>query len=141
MPSLQAIADVLNDLLATELASEFASIVRSAPHAGRSGTGVRKTIRYVAEADARRTDDLWLLLLSLGMEPRPGRRHREAVEAYLSIDYLLPRMILKKERTLQAYRGAVAIVGDTPESVAATLRRHLTEHAGELEVLRQAAAG
>lgn len=139
MPSLQAIADLLNDLLTTELASDFAPAVVSSPHAGRTGGGLRKSIHYIADADARRARDLWSLLQSLGLESGPKHRRCEPLEAYLSMSHTLPRLIRQKERTLQAYRDAVAAIGDTPESVAAMLRRHLTEHAGELEVLRQTA--
>ncbi|QOV90208.1 hypothetical protein [Humisphaera borealis] len=135
MPALDTIADVLNDLLGAELGSLFASAVASGSHAGLRGAGLRRTMQYVAEADARRAGDVAALIESLGLEPAPSRQQQEPVESYLSIDYILPRLIADKQCTLQAYRDAVAQLSEVSESIAALLRRHLTEHAGELEIL------
>ncbi len=139
MPSLQSIAEVLNDLLASEHGSPFASVVRSTPHLGQRGLDVGRAIKYIATADARRAADLWSLIDSLGLEALPGRHHHQA-EAYLSIAYVLPKLIDAKQRVLQQYREAIAALGEGTPSIAAILKRHLTEHAGELEVLAEAIA-
>ena len=140
MPALDTIADVLNDLLGAELGSPFAPAVASAPHSARQGAGIRRAIKYVAEADMRRARELGALIESLGLEPAPEVHRPEAVESYLAIDYILPHLIAGKQRTLQAYRDAIAQLSDISEPIADLLRRHLTEHAGELEILASDAA-
>jgi len=138
MPTLQTIADVLNDLLAAEQTSLFGPIASSMPHFGRGD--VRRTIRYIATADIRRARDLWSLIEQLGLEHQRVARRPEMVGAYLSAAYILPSLIASKEQTLQRYRDAIANVAHATDEVGRLLRQHLTEHAGELALIGPSAA-
>lgn len=135
MPALNAIADLLNGLLAAERSSPFASVAASVPHAGRAGVGVRKAIRYIADADVRRARELWLLIESIGLEPALSAPALASLESYLQLSYVLPGLLAAKQRTLQLYRDATAGLAGAPGTITDVLSRHLTEHAGELAVL------
>lgn len=139
MPALQQIADVLNALLVAELSSSFAAVVAGMPYTGSMDRRqARKVIRYIAESDARRCRDIDTLMRGLGMEPDVVRSRPVVIEPYLSLRYLGPALLAAKQNTLQSYRDATVTLGSATQSIADLLRRHLTEHAGELDVLSAA---
>ena len=139
MPSLDQIADVLNALLTAELGSPFASAQSSMPYGGPRDRGqARKVIRYIAESDARRGRDIAALMASLGMEHEVAIVRPGVIESYLSLRHVGPQLLAAKQRILQAYRDATGELGAATETIADLLRRHLTEHAGELDVLSAA---
>lgn len=135
MPALHAIGDVLLGLLDCERSSPFAQAVAARPYAGPDGIGIRRGLAYIAEADERRAGDLWAAMLALGLEPDPAPPRLQAIEPFLSMAYVLPPLIKAKQATLQAYRDAIAALDGVGDELQATLRRHLTEHAGELQLL------
>jgi hypothetical protein len=135
MPAISTLADVLNRLLDIELQSPFARAVESVPHVGRH-VGLGRAIRYLADADARRTRDLFALLTEHGFERTVGSSTVIPQEAYLSITHLRPAWIEARSRSLQAYRDAIEALAGGPEPILALLRKHLSEHAGELALLQ-----
>ncbi len=140
MPVPQAIIDVLNSLLEAEQESLFRFMTEGSPYLGRASVDVRKTVDYVAVADQRRAGELWRMIEDLGGTPRPRRpQPAEQFLAFLSIKFLLPKLVDAKELLMQRYRNAVAAAGKAPGPAADLLRRHLSEHAGEMEILQQAA--
>jgi hypothetical protein len=140
MPVPRAVVDLLNSLLEAEQESLFRFMTEGSPYLGRAGPDVRKTLAYVAAADHRRAGELWRLIEQLGGEPRPRRlQPAEAMLAYLSLQFLLPKLIEAKELLLERYRNAAAAMKTMapPEQAAGLVRKHLSEHATELEMLRQ----
>lgn len=140
MPVPQAIVDVLNSLLEAEQDSVFRFMAEGSPYLGRASVDVRKAVNYVAAADHRRAGELWRMIEDLGGEPRArGLQPAEQFLAFLSIKFILPKLVDAKELLLQRYRNAVAAVGSVPGRAADLLDRHLSEHAGEMEILQEAA--
>jgi hypothetical protein len=140
MPVPQAIVDVLNSLLEAEQESLFRFMSDGSPYLGRASVDVRKAVNYVAAADHRRSGELYRMIEDLGGEPRPPRlQPAEQFLAFLSIKFILPKLVDAKDLLMQRYRNAVAAVGKVPGPPADLLKRHLSEHAGEMEILQQAA--
>jgi hypothetical protein len=140
MPVPHAAVDILNSLLEAEQESLFRFMTEGSPYLGRAGADVKKTLAYVAAADHRRAGEIWRMIEQLGGEPR-GRRLQpaEALLAYLSIQFLLPKLIEAKELLLERYRNATAAMRKigVPDPATELVRAHLAEHATELEMLRQ----
>lgn len=140
MPVPHAAVDILNSLLEAEQESLFRFMTEGSPYLGRAGAEMKRTLAYVAEADHRRAGEIWRLIERLGGEPRARRpQPAEALLAYLSIAFLLPKLIEAKELLLERYRNAAAAMkkDHPPEAAAELVRTHLSEHATELEMLRQ----
>ncbi len=136
----QAIVDALNSLLEAEQDSLFRFMTEGSPYLGRASVDVRKAIHYVAAADHRRSGELWRMIEDLGGTPWSRRpQPAEQFLAYLSIKFLLPKLVDAKELLMQRYRNAVAAVAHAPGPATDLLKRHLSEHAGEMEILQQAA--
>jgi hypothetical protein len=136
----QAVVDALNALLEAEQDSLFRFMAEGSPYLGKAGPEVRRALAYIAAADHRRAGELWRLIEQLGGEPR-GRRPQPAEQflAFLSIRFLLPKLIEAKDLLLQRYRNAISALSARPSSADVVLKTHLSEHAAEMEVLRSAA--
>ncbi|HEX8914124.1 MAG TPA: hypothetical protein VF796_17380 [Humisphaera sp.] len=146
MPVPRAIVDVLNSLLEAEHESLFRFMREGSPYLGRASVEVRKAVDYVAAADFRRGGELYEAIERLGGDPRPpAPQPADQFLAYLSLRFLLPKLIEDKALLMQRYRNAIAAVGKLPAgdgavvSTTELLKRHLSEHAGETVILQQAA--
>ncbi len=140
MPAPSAVVDVLNSLLEAEQDSLFRFMREGSPYLGRASVDVRKALDYIAAADHRRSGELWRLIERLGGEPRGrGLQPAEQFLAYLSVKFLLPKLVEAKELLAQRYRNATAALKPFPSPADDVLRAHLSEHAAEMVVLQQAA--
>ena len=104
MPRTRATIDILNSLLEAEQDSLFRFMTQGSPYLGSASVEVRKTLSYIASADQRRTGQLWQMIERLGGEPRT--RPPQAAEqmlAYLSLKFILPKLVNAKTLLLERY--------------------------------------
>lgn len=139
MAAPPAVVDVLTTLLDAEQESPFRLAVDGSPYLGRAEPEVKAALAYIAAADDRRAGALWRLIERLGGDPRHRRlQSAEQFVGFLSIRFLMPKLVEAKLRLLQHYRDAIAALAADPSPADAVVRAHLSEHAAEMEVLRDA---
>ena len=139
-----AVVDLLNSLLEAEMNSVFRFMGEGSPYLSRATVEVRRPLAEMVQAERRRAGDLADLIESLGTVPTPhvGVRRDEQFLAYLSLKFLLPKLVEEKQLELQRYenalRGIKPLPNVTPE-VPAVLNSHLAQLRAELAALEQAA--
>ena len=140
MPHQKAAIDLLNSLLEAEQESLFRFMTDGSPYLGRASVQVRKTIAYIADADHRRAGELWRAIESLGGSPRRAAlRPAEQFLSFLSLKFLLPKLLEAKAVLSERYRNARSAPAVQQCHSLEVIKRHLSEHAGELAMLQQAA--
>jgi hypothetical protein len=96
-------------------------------------------------AERQRAGQLADLIDSLGTVPTPqvGVRRDEQFLAYLSLKFLLPKLLEEKRLELQRYENALRGIKpfpSVPPQVPAVLNAHIAQLRSELAALEQAAA-
>ena len=125
----------LNDLLDAELNSVFAFIGNSTPYLDRSHAGMRKQLAALVTASHRRAERLYRLIESRGGSPiTRGMQMGEQHLAYLSIDFLLPKLVEAKRRDIERYRE---VLHSANGAAALAVREMIAEQTDELAALQK----
>ena len=140
-----AVIDLLNSLLEAEMNSYFRFMGEGSPYLSRATVEVRRPLQEMMLAERRRAGELADLIDSLGTVPTPqvGIRRDEQFLAYLSLKFLLPKLVEEKKLDVQRYENAIRGITpfpSVPPEVPAVLSAHLAQLRGELTALEQAAA-
>ena len=139
-----ATVEILNDLLDAELNSVFRFMDEGSPYLSGATAAVRAPLAAMVEASTRRAHELYDLIESLGGSPVPrGLRSEEQYLAFLSLKFLLPKLVNEKTLAIKRLENAIAgikSVPATPPPVLGLLNEHLAEMQSELKSLEQAAA-
>ena len=137
-----AVIDALNSLLEAEQNSVFRFMTEGSPYLSRASADVRRPLQQMVEANQRYVMALANLIQRLGGDPRPRQvRPEEQYLAFLSLKFLLPKLVDEKTLILQRYENVLRnLPPDAPPEVADLLRRHQTECRAQLELLKKAAA-
>jgi rubrerythrin len=137
-----AVVDALNSLLEAEQGSIFRFMGEGSPYLGRASGEVRRPLAQMVESNRRHVGELWRMIDELGAEPRTGGvRPEEQYLAFLSLKFLLPKLVEAKKLTIRRYENTLASVGGgAPAEVIGLLERHLMDHRRELGLLEKAAA-
>jgi hypothetical protein len=131
------VVDVLSALLQREQANIFHFATESDPYVNRAAAELRRPLREMVASTLRREGELIALLAELGTTPRPPRLDSETQYlAYLSVDFLVPKLIEAKQHSVALYEQTLAAVGAADPMIAELLNAHLAEHRGELSVLK-----
>jgi hypothetical protein len=135
-----AIIDVLNGLLEAELGSIFRFMGEGSPYLSKATAEVRKPLQEMVNTIPRRTREIADLIDSLGGVPTPRNiQPEEQYLAYLSLKFLLPKLVTSEELLITRYENALRALKGAPEEVIALLKRELAEHQSQLEILKRAA--
>ena len=137
---------VVLDTLASLLEAEQASIVRyvkpSSPYLTRATAKLRADILEWVAASERRETELAGTIARLGGWPGPrGLQPEEQYMAYLSLRFLMPKLVDAKQLLLDRYENALTQLGKepgTPPEVTQLLTRLRDEHAEQLAAVRKA---
>jgi hypothetical protein len=140
-----AVIDLLNSLLEAEMNSVFRFMGEGSPYLSRATVEVRRPLAEMVLAGRRRAGELADVIESLGMVPTPqvGVRRDEQFLAFLSLKFLLPKLLDEKRLELQRYENALRGVKpfpSVPPEVPAVLNAHIAQLRAELASLEQAAA-
>ena len=134
-----AVIDVLNSLLEAEQNSVFRFMGEGSPYLSRASADVRRPLQEMVEANGRYSMDLARMIQRLGGEPVPRRvQPEEQYLAFLSLKFLLPKLVDEKILILQRYENALRQLSGAPPEVLDLLRRHQVECREALEKLKKA---
>ncbi len=139
MPSVPvAIVDLLESLLDAEQNSLFRFMEDGSPYLNRAAAEVKRPLTEMVRSGDRRSQLLAGLINALGGVPSPPRmRSGEQYLAYLSLQFLLPKLVDDKRLTVQRYENALRALGDGKGAIEARdlVARLLAEHRDELAML------
>jgi len=135
------VIDALNGLLEAEVNSVFRFIAEASPYLSRATAEVRKPLAACADISRRHARELAHLIGSLGgiAIPRQLPRMEDQYLAYLSLKFLLPKLVNEKQLLIQRYDNAKRAIGpDYPQAIAALDRIEAEQH-HYLDALKKAA--
>ena len=135
------VIDALNSLLEAELNSIFRFVEDGFPYLNRASANVRKTISELATLSHKHATELADLIDSLGgvVLPRHVVRPEGQYLAYLSLEFLLPKMVVEKELLLERYKNTRLFIGSGNPEIVAVLDPIIAEQEQYLQRLRKAA--
>jgi hypothetical protein len=135
-----AVVDALNSLLEAEQGSVFRFMGEGSPYLSRASADVRRPLQEMVEANGRYVMALADMIQRLGGEPRPRPvRPEEQYLAFLSLKFLLPKLVDEKVLIFQRYENVLRnLPPDAPPAVFELLRRHQAECRAQLEQLKKA---
>jgi hypothetical protein len=135
-----AVVDTLNSLLEAEISSIFRFMGEGSPYLNRASGEIRRPLQQMVTSNERHCKELYLLIDDLG-----GIPHDRAIQpdeqylAYLSLQFLMPKLLEAKKLTIRRYENALKAIGTAPGDVSSVLQSHLAEHRLELQSLEKAA--
>lgn len=131
--------DVISRLLRSEQAGIFQYLSQVDPHIGRTAAQVRRPLLEMMATSLRHQGELTFLLQEYGLTPPPPQLNPEFQNfAYLSLDYLLPRLAAAKRQSIADYEAALREIAADDPSLANVLQSHLATHQHDLAVLEKA---
>ena len=134
-----AVIDALNSLLEAEQGSVFRFMTEGSPYLSRASAEVRRPLQRMVEANQRYVLMLADMIQRLGGDPVPLRvKPEEQYLAFLSLKFLLPKLVDEKVLILQRYENVLRQIGDGPPEVLEMLLAHQAECRSQLEVLKKA---
>ncbi|MDB5172754.1 MAG: hypothetical protein JWO87_2202 [Phycisphaerales bacterium] len=135
-----AVIDALNSLVEAEAGSIFRFVGEGSPYLGRAGAEIRRPLQEMVERNDRHAAELAALIHNLGGEPaEPSTvRAEDQYLSYLSLKFLLPKLVDAMALMIQRYENAMRVVEGQPET-RQVLERHLQEMRADLDVLKKAA--
>jgi hypothetical protein len=138
-----AVVDVLNSLLESQQNSIVRFMGVGSPYIANAPPEVRTDLKGMLAQNLRRCDELFRTIEQLGGSVPPRRpRPEEQYLSYLSLKFLLPKLVDAKRLVIQRYENAQKAVGREPSAavVVELLDRHLADHRAELATLESDAA-
>jgi hypothetical protein len=135
------IIDLLSDLLQSEIAGAFHFMTEADPYINRAAAEIRRPLREMIVATLRREGELAALIDELGSTPpAPAVSKENQYLAFLSVDFLLPKLRDAKKVSIANYEKAIRLAGNENELVSSVLHSHLEEHRRELALLERTAS-
>ena len=142
MPAAPAfLLDALQSLLDAEEASIFRFMRQGTPYLTRAAVDIRRQVEAMAEVSDRHAAELAELITRLGgtIRPAPVQSENQYL-AYLSLQFLLPKLAEAKRRIMERYENVLRALGDgAPAEVIELLNGHLVRHRADLASLQAAA--
>jgi hypothetical protein len=138
-PSVAAI-DTLNSLLEAEANSIFHFVGESSPYLGKATPEVRQTLEAIRRQLDQHERELSDLIKKLGGEPAipPKPDPDEQYLSYLSLKFLLPKLVAAKKLMIDRYHHALGVVKDNP-AIVELLEKHMKEMRDDLAILKRVA--
>lgn len=134
-----AVMDSLNSLLEAEVNSLFRFMGEGSPYLSRASAEMRKPLLDMVATSEHHADELANVIEALGGSPSPRSvKPEEQYLAYLSIKFLLPKLIEDKKLMIERYENAKSVLTNAPAEVMELFDRHLAVHREQVKVLNQA---
>jgi hypothetical protein len=142
MPAPVFLLDALQSLLDAEEASIFRFMRRGSPYLTRADAETRRQVEEMADASDRHAAELAELIVRLGgtIRPAPVQSENQFL-AYLSLQFLLPKLAEAKRRMIERNVNTLRVLKDAPPAeVIEVLNVHLAQHRHDLAALQLAIA-
>ena len=141
MPTSVVTIDSLNSLLEAEANSIFHFVGQGSPYLNQAGPAVRNTLEELARHLDAHQSELSHLIRALGGQPATPTPPlaEEQYLSYLSLRFLLPKLVDAKELMIERYKNALTAVEHDPKAVE-VLQRHLAEMQQDLVILKKTSA-
>jgi hypothetical protein len=134
-----AVIDALNSLLEAEQNSIFRFMEEGSPYLSQASAELRKPLGDMVLAGQRRILEIADFIERLGGVPMPGSiQPEEQYLAFLTIKFLLPKLIQAETQMIERYENTLRALKDAPSSVIDLVRGHLQEHRDNLKTLQGA---
>src|SRR5262245_27740989 len=137
-----ALIDTLNSLLEAEQTNIFRFMGEGYPYLSRATVEVRYPLQEMVKTIQRRAAQLADQIESLGGVPNFGPfgvDREEQYLAFLSLKFLLPKLVQAKKLLIERYENAVSSMRGESSAKALVITL-LDEHRGQLKTLEEAAA-
>ena len=135
------VAGVLQHLLIGQQRSALHFLAAADPYVGRASSQLKRKLQQMIASTLRREGELAALLEEMGADvPISGTNPEHQYMAFLSFDYLLPKLREDKARSVSQYEAAAAELG-VGGVAADSVARQLEEHRAELAALSPGAGG
>lgn len=140
IPPNAVIIDVLNGLLEGVLNSVFRFVETGSPYLSRANAEIRRPLHEMVESNQRHARELSILIDSLnGVPLPPSVRPEEQYLAFLSLKFLLPKLVQEKRLMIERYENALRAIPKASQEIKAVLQRHIQDHREHIEILEKAA--
>ena len=135
----EAIIDTLNGLLEAEVNSVFCFVLTSSPYMGQAPAEVKRIMQEMDSLCHEHRRELATLIESLGGVPRVRNLvpDEEQYLSYLSLRFLLPKLVMEKDLLLTRFENARATISNDYPQVIEFLTRMVTEQRQHLEILKK----
>jgi hypothetical protein len=136
-----SVVDALNDLLDAEANSIFRFVGEGSPYLDHATAEVRTPLAELDKLSRRHAKELAGLIESVGGVPRV-RQHVRAEEqflSFLSLKFLLPKLVTEKDLILTRYETAQKIIGPAYPAVLEAIARIEQEQRHYLDILQRVA--
>jgi len=132
-----AVVDVLASLLEAEHNSVFRLMGENSPYLKQAPQHVRDSLTAMVRNCHEHARELADLIRRLGGKPapEPPPADNEMLE-YLSLKFLLPKLVNSKQLMIERYRNALRIIQNGPPEAVSLLRRHLDKLKEDLQMLQ-----
>ena len=139
MPISADILDALGALLEAELGSVFRFLGQGGCYLSRASADIRQPLAKMIQTPDVHARALHELIESEGGYPTRRRlRPDEQYLAFLSMNFLLPKLIDATKLLIERYENALAVLRNTPPSVIPLLQSHLSDYREQLATLEKA---
>lgn len=127
---------ILNELLDDELHSPLRYIQQSMPYFEARYARLWVSLKRLANSQMIRAGELIRMINTLGGEPTEIHPVREEQYlAFLSLDYLKPRLVEWKNATILRHERALMLLGEGDRSAVELIVNHLEQHREELDAI------
>jgi hypothetical protein len=137
-----ATVDVLNSLLDAETTSVFRFMGEGYPYLSRATAEVKRPLEAMVRTIEPRVLRLADTIERLGGVPTTTPRgidREEQYLAFLSLKFLLPKLVDAKKLLIERYENAITALKGADREVLATVQDLLAEHKAQLAVLNRSA--
>ncbi len=135
------IVDALNSLVEAELNSLFRFMGEGSPYLNRATVEMRVPLLGMVATSERHAEEIAALIESLnGVPSLRSVQPEEQYLAYLSIKFLLPKLMSDKKLMIERYENVITSLPGVDPAVLAVLKSHIADHKADIVVLEKAAA-
>lgn len=134
-----AVIDGLNALLEAEQDSVFRFMDEGSPYLSRAAASIRNPLNEMVRTGQRHAMELATAIDRLGGLPLPRNiQPEEQYLAFLTLKFLLPKLLESKELTVKRYENTIAALGGASSNILDMLKSQLVEHREHAAILRGA---
>jgi len=136
-----ATVDALNSLVEAELNSLFRFMGEGSPYLSRATAEMRAPLLGMVAESERHAEEIAALIESLnGVPSLRSVQPEEQYLAYLSIKFLIPKLVNDKKLMIERYENVITSLPGANPAILAVLKNHIAEHQADIAVLEKAAA-